>query len=524
MNLKISLLLISLLSFFGGLWHNQYIYDGYHWGFIFTNALELLDGHKPYSEIFLEYGFLAVFINAITLKIFDNNIFSLITLTCLFYSLSLYFIGRITYSITDNKLYSVFAPLILFILYPWPTIPWPNFYAYFFTILFCFFYLKEKNIYSYYAGFNLALAYLCLTTVYNLVIGLFIILLFVFKNKLNNKKKLVKTLSLFSVICLSFIIYLKYEGILSIWYQYQMIPFIIEASYYNNDNKLYTLLLRYIYFLTINPVKNFILEPQWAAYAILFYSNVIIILLFVFNFFDKKKLKFHDEILVINLLIFSLNIYAQILGIEKLATSISLGSISLAIILVNIKSRENKFILKFSVMFICLYSLIFSYNLNSSKIAGLRTAHLKDLSNLDIKINNDQFEYFKNQKWNEEKWIEIDKLINIQKLIIKKCKVKFGVNLTSNNFFHSLIINDKKQIIPWYEKKIEIMKNFVEPDWVEKIQDEIDNNNIFIISMKNNHKLLNFKNYSKPIEIKGFNEYKNIDNNTIYIYHPQKCY
>ena len=70
----------------------------------------------------------------------------------------------------------------------------------------------------------------------------------------------------------------------------------------------------------------------------------------------------------------------------------------------------------------------------------------------------------------------------------------------------------------------EIMKNFIEPDWVEKIQDEIDNNNIFIISMKNNHKLLNFKNYSKPIEIKGFNEYKNIDNNTIYIYHPQKCY
>ena len=138
MNLKISLFLISLLSFFGGLWHNQYIYDGYHWGFIFTNALELLDGHKPYSEIFLEYGFLAVFINAITLKIFDNNIFSLITLTCLFYSLSLYFIGRITYTITDNKLYSVFAPLILFILYPWPTIPWPNFYAYFLQYYFVF--------------------------------------------------------------------------------------------------------------------------------------------------------------------------------------------------------------------------------------------------------------------------------------------------------------------------------------------------------------------------------------------------
>jgi len=104
-----------------------------------------------------------------------------------------------------------------------------------------------------------------------------------------------------------------------------MIPFLIETSYLSESSKLYTLLLRYIYFLTINPIKNFILEPQWTVYAILFYSNITIIILQTFNFLNNRNLKFYDEILVINLLIFSLNIYAQILGIEKLATSLALG-------------------------------------------------------------------------------------------------------------------------------------------------------------------------------------------------------
>ena len=523
MQLRIPLLFISAISLFGGLWHGQYIYDGYHWGFIFTNALELINGHKPYSEIFLEYGFLTVFINAITLKLFSNDVYSLIFLTCLVYSLSLYFIGIITYTITENKFYSIFASSILLVLYPWPTTPWANFYSFFFTIIFCFFYLKEKKIFHYSAGLSLALAYLCLTTVYNLVIGLFAISSLLYMSKFENKKKLLKTFLSFLTIILLFFIYLKYNELLSIWYQYQKIPFLAEASYFNEGNKLYTLLLRYIYFLTINPIKNFILEPQWAVYAVLFYSNIVIIILLTFNFLNNRNLKFYDEILVINLLIFTLNIYAQILGIEKLATSLALGSVSLALLLVNIKSDENKFILTFCVAFICLYSLFFTYNLESSKIAGLRTAHLKELLNLDSKIKNNQFKYFKNQKWNEERWKTIDKLINIQKSIIKKCDIEYGANLTTNNFFHALIVNEKKQIMPWYEKKMEVIKSFVEPNWIKDLQYEVDNNNIIIISTKNNHKILNLENYSNPIKIKDFNEHKNINNNIVYIFHPMKC-
>ena len=37
-------LIIPLISLIGGIWAGQYIDDGYHWGFIFSNALELLNG------------------------------------------------------------------------------------------------------------------------------------------------------------------------------------------------------------------------------------------------------------------------------------------------------------------------------------------------------------------------------------------------------------------------------------------------------------------------------------------------
>ena len=99
-------LILPILSLIGGLWQNQFIYDGYHWGFIHTNALELLNGKLPYREIFLEYGILSVLINAFLLIIFDKNLFSLIAFTCFCYSLTLYLIGRITLRLTKNKIYN----------------------------------------------------------------------------------------------------------------------------------------------------------------------------------------------------------------------------------------------------------------------------------------------------------------------------------------------------------------------------------------------------------------------------------
>ena len=89
---KIYFFIIPIISLIGGLWQNQYIYDGYHWGFIFSNSLDLIDGKIPYKEIFLEYGILQTILNSIILIIFNKNIYSLLAFTCILYSISLYLI------------------------------------------------------------------------------------------------------------------------------------------------------------------------------------------------------------------------------------------------------------------------------------------------------------------------------------------------------------------------------------------------------------------------------------------------
>ena len=69
-----SLLIFPIISLIGGAWQGQYIYDGYHWGYVFSNALDILEGKMPYKEIFLEYGIVMSLIHAITLFCFKKNV------------------------------------------------------------------------------------------------------------------------------------------------------------------------------------------------------------------------------------------------------------------------------------------------------------------------------------------------------------------------------------------------------------------------------------------------------------------
>ena len=114
---NIYFLIIPIISVIGGLWQNQYIYDGYHWGFIFSNSLDFIDGKIPYKEIFLEYGILQTILNSIILIIFNKSVYSLLAFTCILYSLSLYLITEITYKLTSKKIYSLFSVFILFFFY-----------------------------------------------------------------------------------------------------------------------------------------------------------------------------------------------------------------------------------------------------------------------------------------------------------------------------------------------------------------------------------------------------------------------
>ena len=68
------LLIFPILSLAGGLWQGQYTNDGYHWGFVFSNAIDVIDGKTPYKEIFIQYGFLSTLVHAFIL-IYSTEIF-----------------------------------------------------------------------------------------------------------------------------------------------------------------------------------------------------------------------------------------------------------------------------------------------------------------------------------------------------------------------------------------------------------------------------------------------------------------
>ena len=523
-NKNYSLVIFPIISFIGGIWQGQYTDDGYHWGFIFSNALDIINGKIPFKEIFIEYGIFSTVVHSITLLIFKKNLLSLMVVTSLFYSLSIFLIGSIIQKFTLNKYLSFLSTLIIFMIYPWPVSPWPNFISFFFIIVFCYFYVLESKKYNYLSGISLGLAYLSYTTVYNFIIFLFLLLssIFIILNlKRIDKNFIKKNINCFNGFILTisiFLIYLIYNNLLGVWLDYQKIPFIMANAY---DITILDKINDYIYFIFIYSFKNFIYEPQILIYTFIFISNIYLISKIIYSY---KKLTNNDlNLLIINFLILSLNIYAQLSDIDKLGTSLSLGIISLLILINSIKLNENKIIINFIIIFVSIYSFAFAFGLENSKFGGSREAYYKNLTNREFSYKDKSIPYFKSQKWNENSWYILNSFIAMQKKINTKCSLEYGVNLTSNAFLYVLMDYKKIQVIPFFYKAHNgaFRKNF-DKNFIRNIQKEINKNNILIISNKNNDKIVNLLNYAPPKKI-------NMDINTnnfkryLYVYYPKKC-
>ena len=522
-----SLLILPIISFLGGMWQGQYINDGYHWGFIFSNAIDIIDGKLPYKEIFIQYGVLSTLIHAFILIIFDKNIFSLIAFTCLLYSLSIYIIGVLTYRFTLNKYYSLFSTFVIFAIYPWPTSPWPNFISFFFIVLFCLFYSCNKKIYYILSGISLAFAYLSLTLTYNYIVVSFLLILLFFIFLLRKRLDYIfiqKNIYFFIFFLLTtsiFFLFLLLNNIFDIWLTYQKIPFILADNY---EISISSRIIDYIYFITIYSLKNFINEPQWILFTFIFFSNLYLLLKLTLDLF-KEKTHFQTKmnLLVINILIFTLNFQAQVGGIEKLATSLSLGIIALLILIHSLKSSDNKIIINFSIIFIVIYSVFFAFDINDSKYAGGRAVHLRDLKNIDEKYNDKNISYFNLQKWSRNTWYPLNNFVELQNKIKKKCYLEFGANLTSNTFYYALLDFKKIQLVPFLQKThSRTWRKYFEPNLIYELQREINNNNILIVSFENNDRLLDLSNYSSPKKI-DLNINSDLVKKFLYIYYPKKC-
>ena len=516
---------IPLTSLIGGIWAGQYIDDGYHWGFIFSNALELLDGKKPFEEIFIQYGLGTTLIHSLILYLFNKNIFSLIVFTSILYSLSIYLIGNITFKLTKNQFYSLLSTFSIFLIFPFPTSPWPIYVSFFFIVLFTQLYISKITISHFISGFCLGIAYISHTMVYNYVILSFFILIIILITYLNKKnihfvKKNLTVFSGFLLVLITFFIYLIIADLLNDWLLYQKIPFILSDHY---NISLKDRLLDYLNFIFINSFLNFIYEPQFSFYSLIIIVNLFYLVINSINLLKRKFENIEIDLFVINLLILSLNFKSQIFGISKFATSLSLGIITAFYVINSLKNSENKFIFSFVLIFISLYSFLFSYEMTNSHYSGSRYIHFQDIKNNELKIKNENISYFSLQKWSQNTWYPLNEYVQFQKNLKKRCNLEYGVNFTSNSYFFVLTNYKKIQLIPFIiQTHKETLIKYFEPNLIEEVQNEINNDNLLLISFENNHKLFNLNNYyvAKKINLNKFN--KKIKK-YIYVYIPKKC-
>ena len=517
--------IVPIVAFIGGIWNGQFINDGYHWGFIFSNSLELLNGKKPFEEIFIQYGLGTTLIHSFVLLLFEKNIFSIVVFTSLIYSISLFLISKITYKLTNNFFYSLFSSFSIFIIYPWPTSPWPDFIAFFFIVLFYSFYISNSSRKNFLSGIMLGVSYISLTIVYNFILLLFLLsltILYIFLNakQFNFRKKFFYVIIGFFFIIILFLIYLIFFNLFETWILYQKIPFILSEHY--NISLLHKF-FEYINFLYIYSFSNFIYEPQFVFYTIIFTVNIGYLALNFIYLIKNNFKKINQNLLVLNLLIFSLNFKSQLYGMNKLATSLSLGVIVLFYVINNLKKKENRFISNFIISFIIFFSLFFSFEMTNSHYNGNRYIHFQDLKHLKTKIKDKNIPYFSYQKWDKNTWYPLIEYINYQKKIKSKCNIEYSVNLTSHSYFFVLMDFKKIQLIPFViQTHKEILLKYFEPSLFKDIQKLINENNLLILSYEGNEKILNLQNYYLLKKI-NLNQYNGKIPDHLSLYVPKKC-
>ena len=176
---NVAIVLFGLFSFLGSMHQGSYIYDGFHWGLVASNASDFLNGKKPYDDFFVHYGFLTVLIQSFSLKIY-NSVFSIFILSAFFYSFSIILFSKLL----EKFLPTVYVYVFLFILafmQPFIVYPWHNYFIFFTSIVSILCFIKRKYFFLFFFGFFLQLGFLFsesykIFSIFIILISMFVII------------------------------------------------------------------------------------------------------------------------------------------------------------------------------------------------------------------------------------------------------------------------------------------------------------------------------------------------------------
>lgn len=437
-----ALLFLSFITLItlGTLWQGQYNYDPHHWGLMLSNAKDLFEGKHPYKDIYIQYGFLTTVIHAFSYWLFGKNLFSIIFITGIAYSIGVWLIYLVSLAVSKSLKIALFSAFICFLVHPIAIYPWSNYITFPFFMAGIFFISNEKIIPKNYflSGLFFGIAILSRETIAPpIILSLILSSLF---DYFDEKKGLLNFLKLkiYLVIGLIlpitiFLIYLSTYNLVEYWQKLLWeVPKIYSTIVYPWTTGLEGL-IKFLYKL----IDGFLLlDFRWIFFFLLLSVNFFILINKLANkekFFNTPSLNF---IFISSLLGISSSLHIP--EIFRLATMSSVGVITLFIFLDRYKLLNVIFLL-----FVLILSTTFT-TLNT----GNYFYPSSDLRKNTFSFNS--IEYFNGQKWPIKTihyYENIDK--DLKNILTLNCGIQYHYNESPDSFLQVISPFRQYQIAPF---------------------------------------------------------------------------
>ena len=491
-------ILISLISFFLSVYYSQFHYDGHHFGLVYDNAKDLIDGKKPYKEIFLLYGIGTALMHSLALKLFGLNIQSLMIFTSIIYSLSLTLIFLISKKLLDKKS-SFIIIFLIFLIHPVVVYPWANYLVFFFFLI-GFIFLASNSILFSISALSIGTCFLIRqeTFFYTLFSVFLIFLLSIFNYKFSkrlNYKKTVLFLTIAIVPSVLFLIYLFTFDLFQYYKNYFFLPEIYLSFKETNIVDLTKQFLNYLLFPNFGKIFN---QPYLILFIlILFFNTYNVIHTFYLSF--KKKIEFTDIYLFL-ISISSILFISQSLNeinIFRLICGTSIGLITVFIYL----AKFEKYNYNNLVLILILISLsgmsLFTKN-SSNTIYKYKTEISESVLNTIIP--------FEKNKYKKNTTLNLQTTSEVLSSISNNCQIKYFSSLQYDIAYRIIAKKNFKTIknLPFYGETNEayaFIKNF-DKNFIDDLKQLIENKQIVLIIDYKNKDHIKF--YNEKIFFKGY--------------------
>jgi hypothetical protein len=438
-NIKISIFFtyfinLTILAFVivGTYLQSQYVVEPHHWGLMLSNAKDLINGLKPYKEIYIQYGILTTVIQGYAFWI-NNSLMSIMIITAITYGMTLCLIYFIANKVTQNKFIAFAAIITAYFYHPIVIHPWSNYIAGIFLFIGIYFAVNNnitiKNYF--YSGLFLSLSVLSREGLFYPVIVILAVTIFLdFKD---NKLKYIK-LNIYKIIgflipIFIFITYLIISGNYDFW---KIVSFDIPKAFtryfpHVKTINAFTPLIKTTYYSVL------LGEIRWIVTALYLTASLIYIFLYYLNYKQFKN----KQILIISitsLLMTTSSIHIP--EIFRLASGSVMGLVVLYYLLYKMR------ILFFIVFIIINYKLFITEFVPNSSNPYNNYPYTQEYS---LYKNN----LFKYQKWDVKTVNYYDEISSTFKAIGNlNCNYLYQYNDTMDNYLQILSPFTQKQLMP----------------------------------------------------------------------------